>query len=91
MNGFLYECKLVLLVFYFNYIRCFCNYLILFGFDFFVFLNIINFMIVFNDFEVKLRDNWVVFVVFCFMYLMYMIGLIWVCFKDKRDVIKVCM
>lgn len=65
--------------------------MILFGFDFFVFLNIINFMIVFNDFEVKLRDNWVVFVVFCFMYLMYMIGLIWVCFKDKRDVIKVCM
>lgn len=48
-------------------------------------------MTVFNDFEAKLRDNWAVLAVLCFMYLMYMIGLIWARFKDKRDVIKVCM
>lgn len=46
-------------------------------------------MTVFNDFEAKLRDNWAVLAVLCFMYLMYMIGLIWARFKDKRDVVKV--
>lgn len=69
-------------------IECLCIYLIFFGGDFVVFLNMIDFFNVWVKF-VNLNENVVVFFIVVVLIGVYIMLLIWFCYMDKRDIIKV--
>lgn len=69
-------------------IECLCIYLIFFGGDFVVFLNMIDFLNVWVKF-VNLNENVVVFFIVVVLIGVYIMLLIWFCYMDKRDIIKV--
>lgn len=69
---------------------CFCIYLFVFGGDFFVVLNFIDFDKVWVEFGNLVESgNFVVLVIVCFLFGFYFVGFVFVRKLDKKDELKV--